>query len=221
MPRLTTTSYAILGLLAVRPWSTYELAKQMDVSLRRFWPRAQSKLYEEPKKLVAHGLASVAAEGVGRRARSVYRITPAGREALRGWLDLPGALPVLEFEALVKVFFAEHGSKDQLVRTLERIAGGVRERGAEDASWAAHYLATGGAFPDRLPVITLVGRLQADVNEAVVRWSEWALETTQDWPADLRDAPVPSDALHEVARRGGQPVPLPPPEPAPGRMGSG
>ena len=28
-PSLTTTSYAILGLLAVKPWTTYELAQQM------------------------------------------------------------------------------------------------------------------------------------------------------------------------------------------------
>src|ERR671938_339368 len=53
---LTTTSYAILGLLAIQPWSTYELAQQMDRSLGRMWPRAQSKIYEEPKKLVAHAL---------------------------------------------------------------------------------------------------------------------------------------------------------------------
>ena len=55
---LTTTSYAILGLLAIKPWSTYELAQQMDRSLGRIWPRAQSKLYEEPKKLVARGLVA-------------------------------------------------------------------------------------------------------------------------------------------------------------------
>ena len=32
-PALTTTSYAILGLLAVRPFTTYEIAKQMDRAL--------------------------------------------------------------------------------------------------------------------------------------------------------------------------------------------
>src|SRR5690606_29940480 len=57
LPTLTTTSYAILGLLAIRPWTTHELVRQVDRSLRRIWPRAQSKLYEEPKKLVAHGYA--------------------------------------------------------------------------------------------------------------------------------------------------------------------
>ena len=32
MPR-TTTSYAVLGLLSVRSWTTYELAKQVQRSL--------------------------------------------------------------------------------------------------------------------------------------------------------------------------------------------
>ena len=63
---LTTTSFAILGLLAVQPWSTYELTRQMDRSLGRIWPRAQSKLYEEPKKLVELGLAEASTEPVGR-----------------------------------------------------------------------------------------------------------------------------------------------------------
>ena len=35
---LTTTSYAILGLLAVKPWTTYELAQQMRRALGQFWP---------------------------------------------------------------------------------------------------------------------------------------------------------------------------------------
>ena len=46
MAALTSTSYAILGLLAVKPWTTYELAQQMDRALGRFWPRAESRLYE-------------------------------------------------------------------------------------------------------------------------------------------------------------------------------
>jgi PadR family transcriptional regulator AphA len=112
---LTTTSYAILGLLAVKPWTTYELAQQMRKALGQFWPRAESKLYEEPKKLVAHGLARAASEMVGERPRTVYSITPKGRRAMAAWVPTPGAGPVLEFEALIKVFYAEHGSKDDLL----------------------------------------------------------------------------------------------------------
>ncbi len=107
---LTTTSYAILGLLAARSWSTYELIQQMERSLGHMWPRAASKLYEEPKKLVEHGLARVTRDDVGRRRRNVYAITAEGRRALAAWLEDPGAGPSLEFEQLLKISFADSGT---------------------------------------------------------------------------------------------------------------
>ena len=79
---LTTTSYAILGLLGIQPWTTYELAQQMERSLKYFWPRAQSRIYEEPKRLAALGLAKATprarrAAGRGPPTRSPPRA--AGR----------------------------------------------------------------------------------------------------------------------------------------------
>src|SRR5688572_12450297 len=132
VPALTPTSFAILGLLAIRPWSTYELTRQMDRSLGRIWPRAQSKLYEEPKKLVEHGLAVAETEQVGRRPRTVYSITPAGRTALADWLHAPGAGPVLEFEQLVKVWFSEHGTKADALASIAAAAAWARERNEEN-----------------------------------------------------------------------------------------
>src|SRR6478752_1651006 len=120
-PPLTTTSYAILGLLAVKPWTTYELAQQMQRALGQFWPRAESKLYEEPKKLVAHGLARATSEMVGKRPRTVYSITAKGRRAMAAWVPSPSAGPVLEFEALIKVFYAEHGTKADLLETIASV----------------------------------------------------------------------------------------------------
>jgi len=61
-------------MFAVKPWTTYELATQMERTLNRMWPRARSKLYEEPKKLVAHGLAKASKERTGKRPRTVYSI---------------------------------------------------------------------------------------------------------------------------------------------------
>jgi len=52
---LSTTTYAVLSLIADHPRSACELAKQMDRSVRFYWPRATSRVYEEPKKLVALG----------------------------------------------------------------------------------------------------------------------------------------------------------------------
>src|SRR5262249_57486988 len=112
MRQLTATSYAVLGLLAVRPRYAYDLVGQIKRSnIRLIWPRAESKLYEEPKTLVAHGLATSGVARTGARRRSVYRITPRGRHALRQWLGEPGAALLLEFESMgqgVYPHFATH-----------------------------------------------------------------------------------------------------------------
>ena len=96
----TTTSYAILGLLTLRDWTTYELAKQVQRSLNWFWPRAERKLYDEPKRLVDGGLATAVREHTGARGRTVYGVTDAGRDALRAWLGEAPAPRSTEFEGM-------------------------------------------------------------------------------------------------------------------------
>ncbi len=179
---LTTTSYAILCLLAVRPWTTYELAKQMRRSVAAYWPRAESRVYAEPKRLVDRGLATASHESTGRRPRTVYSITPAGRQALRRWLDRPGTGPKLEFEALLQVAFADQGSKDQLVALLEAIHADALARREAYRAQAADYAETGGPFPERLPVINLIKPYILDSADVLVRWSQWALQEVASWP---------------------------------------
>jgi len=179
---LTTTSYALLGLLNIRPWTTYELAKQVQRSLGWFWPRAERKLYEEPKRLVEYGLATAASESTGKRPRTVYSITADGRKALRRWLDAAPAEPSLEFEALVKVFFADGGSLAQLRSTLdhvERDATARRDvlRGMIDARSSE----TNYEFAARWPINALSMRFQLDHNELQIRWARWAREQIATW----------------------------------------
>src|SRR5262245_7322871 len=161
-PALTPTSYAILGLLALKPWTTYELAQQMDRALGRFWPRAESRLYEEPKKLVAHGLARASSETVGKRPRTIYTITPKGRRALAQWVPTPGDGPVLECEQLIKVFFAEHATKADLLATLAGIREQSEQQLGDNARVPHAYLAGTGPFPERLPWLILVGQFLID-----------------------------------------------------------
>jgi len=54
--KLTTTSYAVLAQVAVRPWSTYELAQQRVRYFRYVWPSAESAIYRETKRLASMGL---------------------------------------------------------------------------------------------------------------------------------------------------------------------
>ena len=179
---LTTTSYALLGLLNIRPWTTYELAKQVQRSLGWFWPRAERKLYEEPKRLVECGLATAASETTGKRPRTVYAITADGRKALKRWLDAAPAEPSLEFEALVKVFFADGGSLAQLRSTLDHVErDATARRDVLRGMIAARSTETNYEFAARWPVNALSLRFQLDHNELQIRWARWAREQIATW----------------------------------------
>jgi PadR family transcriptional regulator, regulatory protein AphA len=196
---LTTTSYAILGLLAVKPWTTYELAQQMTRAVGQFWPRAESNLYAEPKRLVARGLATASQEMVGNRPRTLYTITAEGRQALAEWIPKPGAGPALEFEALLKVFFAENGTKDDLLATIESARAWTEERMAATLAIPRGYLQGQGPFPERLPWILLSGQFLKEFTLMVGRWAEWAAEMVEDWPDDIRDAKPDWPTLEAMA----------------------
>lgn len=198
---LTTTSYAILGLLATRPWTTYELAQQMKKAVGYFWPRAESKLYEEPKKLVAHGLAKATAESVGQRPRTLYSITAKGRRALAAWVPTPGAGPVLEFESLLKVFYAEHGTKLDLMTAIKTARDWADDRRLEAAGVSQAYLAGEGEFPERLPWLILCGKFLDDFIATVEQWSDWAAAQVEAWPDDLSQAKPDLATLQEMAER--------------------
>ena len=200
-PALTTTSYSILGLLAVKPWTTHELVQQVDRSLRRMWPRAQSKLYEEPKKLVAHGYAEATDDSVGRRRRTRYTITSPGRRALAAWLQEPGAGPSLEFEQLVKISFTDSGSKADIVTNLEAARAWVLEQNRENLTTARAYVEGTSAFPERAALNQLAGRFIADFYAMVAEWIEWASELVDDWPDDVRNATFNVAEAEESLRR--------------------
>jgi len=185
VPKLTATSYVILGHLALRSWSTYELAQQLKRSTRHYWPRAESKIYEEPKKLVAHGLATATREYTGRRPRMVYAITDQGREALQRWLDEPGQPPLVEFEGVVKVLFAEQGTKQQLLATLRSIREQAEHTRDEHVALARDLVQTGGPFPDRLHVNALVFKFMWDQTRTIIRWATWAEHQVEEWPEDI------------------------------------
>jgi PadR family transcriptional regulator AphA len=178
---LTTTSHAVLGLLALRPWTTYELAKQVQRSLGWFWPRAERKLYDEPKRLVEAGFATARDERTGNRPRTVYAITPAGRKALRQWLGEPSAPPTLELEAMVRVFFADGGTLAQLQATLRQVASEAEERTAELRSMIASSEDESYEFGARLPINALALRFQLDHEALLATWARWADEETAGW----------------------------------------
>jgi PadR family transcriptional regulator, regulatory protein AphA len=170
-----------LGLLALRPWTTYELAKQVQRSLGWFWPRTERKLYDEPKKLVAIGWATAAQQHTGKRPKTVYAITTAGRRALRAWLGEPATPPTLEFEGMVKVFFADSGTIDQLRDTIDQVGSDARDRLAVLASMVTESRRGPYEFADRLPVNALALRWGLEHQRLLAEWADWAQAQVSEW----------------------------------------
>jgi DNA-binding PadR family transcriptional regulator len=83
--RLSTTSYAVLGLLELcQPATPYQLKQSAQVSIFHFWTIPHTQLYTECSRLADAGLLSEEREQGGRRRR-VYRLTEAGRDVLAQW----------------------------------------------------------------------------------------------------------------------------------------
>ena len=180
--RLTTSSYAVLGLLAIRPWTGYELTRQAKRSLRFAWPKSERLLYSEPKKLVEHGLATAYEESAGQRNRTVYTITDEGRAALAEWTTTAPQPPLLEAEALLRLLFAENGTTDDLIAALDAMADDAAELYEQVAEINSGYLDNQHPFPHRTHLSVLFATFQIEVFKTIERWIAFAREEIDEWP---------------------------------------
>ena len=193
---MTTTSYAVLGLLCVQPWTAYELTGQMRRSLRFFWPRAESGIYREPQKLVDLGYATATTVAAGpRRTKQQYAATPAGRAALAQWLRIPSAPPQFESEAMVKFFFADQGELTDAQQALDGLAADA------DALWdtltkiVASHEHPAGPFPQRQHIGPLLGCFVLHYAAMLGHWASWAREHVDQWPSTGPEAARHSDRV--------------------------
>jgi DNA-binding PadR family transcriptional regulator len=114
---LSQTAYVILGMLAWRPMSGYDVKSIVDQSTRLFWAASYGQIYPELRRLAAAGLVKAEAAEGGRR-RTVYELTEAGRSALREWLERPPQTFETRDEGLLKLFLAS-AAPDAAIRALD------------------------------------------------------------------------------------------------------
>jgi DNA-binding PadR family transcriptional regulator len=167
---ITLTECAVLGLLSDQERSGYDLLKAIERSVGFFWTPAKSQLYALLPKLVERGLASARrVEQDKRPDKTLYRITPAGREALR--VGLEQASPAVDrnpFE--LRIFFGEHKRPGAVRRMI------VARRDQQRAHLATLEEIEGDVDVDAhlYPYLTLLaGKENA---RAAIRWAEQALK---------------------------------------------
>lgn len=192
---LSSTSAGVLGLLSVRAWSAYELAKQSRRSLWFAMPRAESVIYAEPKRLVQAGLATVTRERVGRRTRQVYEITPAGRAALADWLTTAPSEPALDIEPLMRVLFADAGTTADLRAALEYLDRWAAERHEAGVAICRGYLDGEAPFPERLHLSALFAGFYARLYDSTRAWVSEATAEVDTWESTNRVGLTPGTRI--------------------------
>ena len=127
--RLTTTSYVVLGMIALHGHCTpYSLKRAVGESVGLFWHFPHAQLYAEPDRLADLGLLARSVENGGRR-RKTYSLTGPGLDALRDWLAAPTAEHFqLRDIAELKLFFHELGEPEHVTTLAAEQAAQHRRR---------------------------------------------------------------------------------------------
>lgn len=186
--------FALLGLLTRRALTGWEILQRFQRSIVFFWNARRSQIYAELGRLERAGLVRSRIESQRTRPdRRCYAITPAGRAALRAWLDAPTPVQPIKDEMLLRTFFADQIPGARAAEHLRR-HGDEHERVlAEFEAIRARLEARHGPLdstPDRALFFgALVLEQGIRFERAYAGWCRWAAA--------------------EVERRGGEHLPAP------------
>ncbi len=186
---LNATGKVILGMLAARPRSGYEIKQLVDSSARFFWAASYGQIYPELRRLEEAGLIAGADSSQGARQRTVYRLTAAGRRAARAWIARPPEVFEMRDEGLLELFFAGSIEPARIAEIARERAATSRAKAAELRSIAEAVEETGRpdgpeAEPDGGSLMVL--RYGIEMSEWTAEWFERAADDLENQTADRR-----------------------------------
>ncbi len=174
MARTNHTRFVLLGFLAHKPCSGYDIRKAIAASLGNFWNESFGQIYPALRDLEAEGWVRRTEGEADRHARrQTYTLTGTGHAALMAWLREPAAPHIYRVETLVKLFFAPLAGPWEAREHVRRFL-------AEHRALVAKYRAIGARLdrelPDQpgLPYWKLTVECGIAVGQAYVDWCERA-----------------------------------------------
>jgi DNA-binding PadR family transcriptional regulator len=139
-----------------------EMASRGDFT----WTASASQVYAEPKRLLELGWVVAEKQDAKTRPRTLYRLTPAGKHALRGWLRAPAGFPKLQHAPAVRLFAGDMIEDSEIIESLQQLRVDIDRIGA--------MVAENEARAHRLPHRTRYLLLQQDLARRV-------LQAHRDW----------------------------------------
>jgi DNA-binding PadR family transcriptional regulator len=177
MARLSTSSYAVLGLLSFARMSGYDLAGVTQRSVAQVWPISKTQVYAELRRLSALGLVEGRhAEGSGGPAKTVFELTRNGERVLDDWLVSDTVVGVrLRAPTVLKLLFGHRTAPEHARAHLGQFRDGVSGRLGELEQLASLLERN----PDAV-YAWATARFGVRVCDAILRWID---EVTPRLPA--------------------------------------
>jgi PadR family transcriptional regulator, regulatory protein AphA len=117
-PQPIPLSYALLALIGEHGASAHDLVDYVRRGAPAFFSSAPSQLYAEPKRLERLGWVTATVEPGKTRSRRVYRLTDAGREALREWARAPAPYADIRDQAHVRLLAGDMLEDAEIVASI-------------------------------------------------------------------------------------------------------
>jgi PadR family transcriptional regulator, regulatory protein AphA len=152
------------------------------------------------------GLLDGKKEHVGKRARTVYSITEKERGALREWLAAPVSPFAMDFEAMIRLFVAPFGTKQQIVTTLTQVRDDAREMLRFGGEVKQEFLEGIAVTQDQVYIRALAVDFFISLLRTVEAWAERTLAEIESWD-DLSPDGKNQRALEKIRE-----LPVPTPE---------
>lgn len=175
----TIPGLIMLGLLAERPWTAYELVKYLNrpSMAAALWDVSERTWYREPARLVKAGLAEAHEPGDG--SPTTYTITEAGRRALEEAAPTENRW-VYRNEVAAVLYAVAGGPVEDIDARLEYLRTGVLQALEAMADQMRLLADTGPILAQRAPVSALLARMYATVMMATYDWAVEAQRRLRD-----------------------------------------
>jgi DNA-binding PadR family transcriptional regulator len=186
-PRMavSTLGFALLGLLARRPRTGYELAQALREPIGYFWTASHSQVYPELARLenakyVRHRVVN----NPGPREGKQYSITATGRKALAAWA-VTDPTEVVRDEFMLRVYSLWTADLAEAINLLTRRKADHQSRLATLRKIATQFAESPGGLPTNPsdPDFSAYATLRRGLSfeHHAITWCDWMLTTlTQD-----------------------------------------
>jgi DNA-binding PadR family transcriptional regulator len=183
--KISTLGYALLGVLARRPRSGYDLAREMQRPIGFYWQARHSQIYPELARI--EGLGLVTHEVIVQKdlpAKKVYTITAVGLEALRAWLATGLDMSPVRDELVLRAYslwLADPAAARELFRDHERMHA-EQLRSYEEVERRLLDAAGVKSLPRESPLFAEYATLKIGLayERAYAEWCRWVVAQLEE-----------------------------------------